>query len=123
MQNFRKICLFSLQNFAFWMQNLTFFFAKNRGDRTMNYVTLCELILGRNYPSEFLLVLFSISKSLLGKEPYTPSPTFLNRMFLFIFRLILVLHEVEDVYNFPYIITCVAISQNELSCCDLALPC
>ena len=33
LQNFCKICLFSLQNFAFWMQNLRFFFAKNRGDR------------------------------------------------------------------------------------------
>ena len=32
LQNFRKICLFSLQNFAFWMQNLRLFFAKNRGD-------------------------------------------------------------------------------------------
>ena len=30
---FRKICLFRLQNFAFWMQNLRFVFAKNRGDR------------------------------------------------------------------------------------------
>ena len=33
LQNFCKICLFSLQNFAFWMQNLRFIFAKNRGDR------------------------------------------------------------------------------------------
>ena len=33
LQNFLKICLFSLQNFAFWMQNLRLFFAKNRGDR------------------------------------------------------------------------------------------
>ena len=35
MQNFRKICLFRLQNFAFWMQNLRFVFAKNRGDRSV----------------------------------------------------------------------------------------
>ena len=35
LQNFCKICLFSLQNFAFWMQNLRLFFAKNRGDSTM----------------------------------------------------------------------------------------
>ena len=28
LQNFCKICLFSLQNFAFWMQNLRFFFCK-----------------------------------------------------------------------------------------------
>ena len=43
LQNFCKICLFSLQNFAFWMQNLRFFFAKNRGDRPISYssVRLC----------------------------------------------------------------------------------
>ena len=35
LQNFRKICLLSLQNFAFWMQNLRLFLAKNRRDRIM----------------------------------------------------------------------------------------
>ena len=46
LQNFRKICLFSLQNFAFWMQNLRLFFAKNRGDRLLlNLPLLYRIVL------------------------------------------------------------------------------
>ena len=38
LQNFCKICLFSLQNFAFWMQNLRFFFQKTAGtDRRLTW--------------------------------------------------------------------------------------
>ena len=38
LQNFCKICLFSLQNFSFWMHNLRFFGKKNSGtDRRLTW--------------------------------------------------------------------------------------
>ena len=78
LQNFCKICLFSLQNFSFWMHNLTFFGKKNSGtDRRITW-QVSERALYLHCPLSKSLERLSIHRSSQKEQTQAAQSSFYN---------------------------------------------